>query len=70
MDGFDFLPNEPIKALERDIFCEGDPRSAMGHPRVYLTIGPAGWVDCPYCARHFILQMVEDSPGMWVGGAL
>jgi len=70
MDGFDFLPNEPIKAPQRDVFCEGDPRSAMGHPRVYLTIGPAGWVDCPYCARHFILMVAETCAGVQVGGVL
>jgi uncharacterized Zn-finger protein len=27
----------------------------MGHPRVYLTVNKNGFVDCPYCGRHFVL---------------
>ena len=25
-----------------------------GHPRVYLNLAPAGWVECPYCSRLFV----------------
>ena len=29
--------------------------SALGHPLVYLEIDERGFVDCPYCDRHFVL---------------
>ena len=25
-----------------------------GHPKVYLNLGPAGRVECPYCSRLFV----------------
>jgi len=28
----------------------------LGHPRVYLNLGPAGSVVCPYCSRRFALR--------------
>lgn len=30
--------------------------SALGHPRVYLEIDEKGFVDCPYCDKHFVLD--------------
>ena len=34
----------------------GDPLgNPHGHPKVYLKIGDAGEVVCPYCSRRFIL---------------
>ncbi|RVU07927.1 zinc-finger domain-containing protein [Novosphingobium umbonatum] len=30
--------------------------SALGHPRVYLEIDERGFVDCPYCDKHFVLD--------------
>ncbi|MEM1419853.1 MAG: zinc-finger domain-containing protein, partial [Pseudomonadota bacterium] len=27
---------------------------ALGHPRVYLTIGEQGFVECPYCDRRYV----------------
>jgi uncharacterized Zn-finger protein len=49
---------EPIEAeivTETRIACDGggDP---SGHPRVYLTMGKDGHVDCPYCGKRFILK--------------
>jgi uncharacterized Zn-finger protein len=35
--------------------CDGDEAGGDGHPRVWLQIGPSGFVDCPYCDRRFIL---------------
>lgn len=37
------------------VACDGggDP---SGHPRVYLTVGAEGQVDCPYCGKTFILK--------------
>jgi len=33
--------------------CDGGG-GALGHPRIYLTIGPRGEVVCPYCSRRFV----------------
>jgi len=30
--------------------------SALGHPLVYLEIDERGFVDCPYCDKHFVLD--------------
>ena len=38
----------------RRVCCDGGG-GALGHPRVWLTIGDAGWVDCGYCDKRFIL---------------
>ena len=37
------------------ISCDGG-EGALGHPRVYLTIGPEGFVECPYCDKRFVLK--------------
>jgi uncharacterized Zn-finger protein len=26
----------------------------LGHPKVYLNLGAAGRVECPYCSRVFV----------------
>jgi uncharacterized Zn-finger protein len=28
----------------------------LGHPRVYLNLGPAGQIECPYCSRLYVLR--------------
>ncbi|MDA1090485.1 MAG: zinc-finger domain-containing protein [Proteobacteria bacterium] len=33
---------------------------ALGHPTVYLKIGDAGAVTCPYCSRHYVRG--KDAP--------
>jgi uncharacterized Zn-finger protein len=53
-------PVDTIKVKERKIFCEGDSRSSLGHPRVYLDIGYTNDVDCPYCGRRYILEEDES----------
>ena len=30
----------------------------LGHPRVYLNLGPAGRVECPYCSRVYVNRAV------------
>ncbi len=48
---------QPIETIQVDVpkvVCDGDPTS--GHPRVFLTMGTHGSVDCPYCGRHFVLK--------------
>ena len=39
------------------ISCDGDEALALGHPRVWLTIGhDTGWVECGYCDRKYVLK--------------
>ncbi|MGH6953635.1 MAG: zinc-finger domain-containing protein [Alphaproteobacteria bacterium] len=48
---------EPPEVVEVDrptVACDGD--GPLGHPRVYLAVGEAGWVECPYCDRRFVLR--------------
>jgi uncharacterized Zn-finger protein len=33
--------------------CDGGD-GPLGHPLVYLPLGAAGEVDCPYCGRRYI----------------
>ncbi|OYX96190.1 MAG: hypothetical protein B7Y78_03960, partial [Caulobacter sp. 35-67-4] len=47
---------------------------ALGHPRVWLEMGAAGFVDCPYCDRRFVATTAaghdEDeqlAPGVYEG---
>jgi uncharacterized Zn-finger protein len=52
------MPIEPAEIVETDsetVACEGIG-GALGHPRVFLTIGPEGYVECPYCDRRFVLK--------------
>jgi len=52
------MPVEPPEIVEVDettISCDGDG-GPLGHPRVYLTLGDDGRVDCPYCDRQFTLK--------------
>jgi uncharacterized Zn-finger protein len=52
------MPIEPPEIVETDsetVACEGIG-GALGHPRVFLTIGPEGYVECPYCDRRFVLK--------------
>ena len=35
--------------------CDGGG-GALGHPRVWLNTRGTGAVDCPYCARRFVLK--------------
>jgi uncharacterized Zn-finger protein len=47
---------EPVETISVEvdrIGCDGGG-GALGHPLVYLNLGPEGEVDCPYCGRHFV----------------
>lgn len=49
---------EALETVEVDspkVACDG-ARGALGHPRVYLNMGDKGFVDCPYCDRHYTLK--------------
>ena len=46
---------EPPEIIDVDpgeeISCDGG--KTYGHPKVYLTLGDEGYVDCYYCGRRF-----------------
>jgi uncharacterized Zn-finger protein len=46
-------PFETIYIDEMVASCNGG-EGPLGHPRVYLSLAPAGKVECPYCSRLFI----------------
>lgn len=56
------------------IACDG-VGGALGHPRVWLEMGEATFVECPYCDRRFVLadsagEGAEDeylAPGVFEG---
>jgi uncharacterized Zn-finger protein len=50
-------PAEIIHVDKSTVACDGGG-GALGHPLVYLPLGPSGRVDCPYCGRRFI----QDAP--------
>ncbi len=48
-------PPEIIEVETTEVACDGadDPH---GHPRVFLNMGEARQVECPYCDRLFVLK--------------
>ncbi len=54
--------NAPETAVvhQRRISCDGGG-GALGHPLVWLSIGPDGTVECPYCDKRFILADGAES---------
>ena len=57
---------EPVEIVEVNnskVTCQGEG-GALGHPRIYLNIGDAREIDCPYCGRRFRLkQDAKPAPG-------
>ena len=47
-------PVETVRVETRTVACDGG--GALGHPRVFLSIGDEGAVDCPYCGRRYLLD--------------
>lgn len=45
---------EIIEVSERSVSCDGGG-GALGHPKVYLSMGDGDFVECPYCDRRFVL---------------
>jgi uncharacterized Zn-finger protein len=56
-------PFETIETGEMVAACNGGGGS-LGHPRVYLNLAPAGWIECPYCSRRFVNQAVVQAGGV------
>jgi len=48
------LPPETIQVDTVELYCDGG-NEPLGHPRIFLTMNKDGFVDCPYCGRHFVL---------------
>jgi uncharacterized Zn-finger protein len=56
-------PNPPEIVVVRSgrIACDG-VGGALGHPRVWLEMGEAAFVECPYCDRRFVLAAGSEGP--------
>ena len=37
------------------VACNGGG-GALGHPKIFLTLGSDGKVTCPYCSREFVMS--------------
>ena len=51
---------QPFETIEIDSMtaaCNGGG-GPLGHPKVYLSLAPAGKVECPYCSRLFVNRAV------------
>lgn len=46
-------PPETEVVTAARVACDGGV-GALGHPRVWLTLGEDGAVECPYCDKRFI----------------
>jgi uncharacterized Zn-finger protein len=64
---------ETIVIRSRRVACDG-VGGALGHPRVYLEMGEADFVECPYCDRRFVLPTGSEgleseylAPGVYEG---
>ena len=53
--------SETVRVVETTVACDGGG-GALGHPMVYLKIGAAGAVTCPYCSRRFELDAAAPVP--------
>jgi uncharacterized Zn-finger protein len=51
-------PFETIYINETVAACNGDDEP-HGHPRVFLSLGPDGKVECPYCSRLFVNRAMQ-----------
>jgi uncharacterized Zn-finger protein len=54
-------PPEIIVVRSRRVACDG-VGGALGHPRVYLEMGEANFVECGYCDRRFVLATGTEGP--------
>jgi uncharacterized Zn-finger protein len=66
-------PPEMVTVRSRRVACDG-VGGALGHPRVWLEMGEADFVECSYCDRRFVLaagvEGVESerlAPGVYEG---
>jgi uncharacterized Zn-finger protein len=52
---------EVIVVRSGRVACDG-VGGALGHPRVWLEMGEATFVECPYCDRRFVLPQGSEGP--------
>ncbi len=52
---------EAITVETTTVCCDGGG-GPLGHPSVYLKIGAAGDVVCPYCSRYYVLEEGAAAP--------
>lgn len=52
---------ETVLVRSGRIACDG-VGGALGHPRVWLEMGEATFVECPYCDRRFVLAAGSEGP--------
>ena len=64
---------EEVVVRSRRIACDG-VGGVLGHPRVWLEMGEASFVECPYCDRRFVLAAGSEgrederrAPGVYEG---
>ena len=64
---------EVVIVRSRRIACDG-VGGALGHPRVYLEMCEASFVECGYCDRRFVLAAGDEghederlAPGVYEG---
>jgi len=57
---------ETVEIDEMVTACSG-ALGALGHPRVYLNLAPAGRAECPYCSRLFVNRAVAHPEAGEVG---
>ena len=50
---------ETISVTTDRVACDGNG-DALGHPRVWLTLGTDGKIICPYCSRRYVRAGDED----------
>lgn len=56
-------PVESVEVEDVKVVCDGGG-GAVGHPRVFLNMGEAREIDCPYCGKRFVLKEgVEAASG-------
>ncbi|MCM8558022.1 zinc-finger domain-containing protein [Sphingomicrobium sediminis] len=50
-------PPETVRVSDPKVNCDGATEidASLGHPRVYYKIDEAGFVECKYCDRRFVL---------------
>ncbi|HEY7852984.1 MAG TPA: zinc-finger domain-containing protein [Caulobacteraceae bacterium] len=52
---------EIVTVTSRRLACDG-VGGALGHPRVWLEMGEADFVECGYCDRRFVLAKGHERP--------
>ena len=64
---------EVVVVRSKRVACDG-VGGALGHPRVYLEMGEADFVECGYCDRRFVLAAGTEgreneltAPGVYEG---